>query len=362
MPDGSDVIRLSWHDTNEWHRASATTADPLYALGLCGSRLDVAHHLWTCFPDGRDPRAPHGNYPVRREFRPWMEMSLRAIPNSNRCVATAAPHHGEAYGSLVLLDVRSADDRAGAQVRRLTPEVPFPESESAPGVPHPKGKHSPRAEVYGTPWPLSEDYFLCVHDAGQRNYGIYLIDSFGNRELLYRDPAISCLDPIPLRPRRRPPIIPVATTQAVADRKPNTTPADLAMGTVAVMNVRAMGRGRRTSDKEPASLTSFQKTLQTICSTWGALRSSGAGPRHRRSRPTAVRISNARNRRSILIADERGVAVHYARRYIRPPGRDADLRGLPRRRPHPHHRDKTPAHRDAPRAIEDPPEVAGFIR
>lgn len=238
MPDGSDVIRLSWHDTNEWHPSVGNDGRLMYTRWDYVDRdSDVAHHLWTCFPDGRDPRAPHGNYPVRREFRPWMEMSLRAIPNSNRCVATAAPHHGEAYGSLVLLDVRSADDRAGAQVRRLTPEVPFPESESAPGVPHPKGKHSPRAEVYGTPWPLSEDYFLCVHDAGQRNYGIYLIDSFGNRELLYRDPAISCLDPIPLRPRRRPPIIPVATTQAVADRKPNTTPADLAMGTVAVMNV-----------------------------------------------------------------------------------------------------------------------------
>ena len=23
----------------------------------------VAHHLWTCYPDGRDPRSPHGNYP-----------------------------------------------------------------------------------------------------------------------------------------------------------------------------------------------------------------------------------------------------------------------------------------------------------
>ena len=65
---------------------------------------DVAHHLWRCYPDGRDPRSPHGNYPDVRESRPWMEMSLRAVPGSANYVAVAAPHHGEAYGSLVLIE------------------------------------------------------------------------------------------------------------------------------------------------------------------------------------------------------------------------------------------------------------------
>jgi hypothetical protein len=32
-----------------------------------------------------------------------------------------------------------------------------------------------------------------VYDVGQTNYGVYLLDAFGNRELLYRDPAIACL-------------------------------------------------------------------------------------------------------------------------------------------------------------------------
>jgi hypothetical protein len=31
---------------------------------------------------------------------------------------------------------------------------------------------------------------------------MYLVDAFGNKELLYRDPEIGCLNPIPLRPRR----------------------------------------------------------------------------------------------------------------------------------------------------------------
>ena len=58
---------------------------------------NIAHHIWTCFPDGRDPRSPHGNYPERRESRPWMEMSIRAIPGSHTFVATAAAHHGHAF-------------------------------------------------------------------------------------------------------------------------------------------------------------------------------------------------------------------------------------------------------------------------
>ena len=30
------------------------------------------------------------------------------------------------------------------------------------------------------------------------NYGIYLVDAFGNKELIYRDPDIGCMNPIPL--------------------------------------------------------------------------------------------------------------------------------------------------------------------
>lgn len=228
--DGSDRIRLSWHDTNEWHPSVDNNGMLVYTRWDYVDRdSDVAHHLWSCFPDGRDPRSAHGNYPATREARPWMEMSARAIPGSHRYVAVAAPHHGQAYGSLVLIDQRERDDRKCGQIDRLTPEVGFPEAESYPGVPVPRSKATmyPRQpefvlkEVYGTPWPLSEDFYLCVYDPKHSNYGIYLIDSFGNRELLYRDPSIACLDPIPLRARPRPPAIPSATKQAAEDRGPS---------------------------------------------------------------------------------------------------------------------------------------------
>jgi len=201
-PDGSDMTRLSFHETHEWHPSVNHDGLIVYTRWDYVDRdTNVAHHIWTCYPDGRDPRAFHGNYPVRRESRPWMEMSIRAIPGSHRYVATAAAHHGHAFGSLVLIDPRIEDDRAMAQVTRLTPEVPFPEAER-------HIKPIAACMVYGTPWPLSEDDYLCAYAADARNHGLYWIDRFGNRELLYSDHEIPSMSPIPLRPRTRPPIIP----------------------------------------------------------------------------------------------------------------------------------------------------------
>ncbi|MEE9366594.1 MAG: hypothetical protein V3W44_07905, partial [Dehalococcoidales bacterium] len=188
----------------------------------------TAHLPWVTTPDGRDSRAMHGNF-APRELRADMELDVRAIPGSNRFVATGAPHHGQAFGSLVIFDPRIEDDDAMAPVKRLTPEVDFPETQGG-------------AQVYGTAWPLSEKYYLCVYDAsmkkgmggqGQRfvpgNYGIYLLDVFGNKELIYRNPAIAAQSPAPLRPRLRPPIIPDQSIRVAA--------AEPAEATLALVNV-----------------------------------------------------------------------------------------------------------------------------
>jgi len=226
--DGSDLACLSLHETHEWQPSVASDGRIVYTRWDYIDRdSNVAHHIWTCFPDGRDPRSFHGNYPQRREHRPWMEMDIRAIPGSHKFVATAAAHHGHAFGSLVLIDPRRKDDGALGQLERLTPEVPFPESED-------DLRPIRQCMVYGTAWPLSEDDYLCVADPDAKNRGIYWIDRDGNRELLYRDPAISCLSPIPLRARPSPPVLPDATRQAteVAQQSSEERPA-----TIAVMNI-----------------------------------------------------------------------------------------------------------------------------
>jgi len=227
-PDGGDIVCLSYHETHEWQPSVTNDGMIVYTRWDYVDRdTNVAHHIWTCYPDGRDPRSLHGNYPQRRETRPWMEMSIRAIPGSQKFIATAAAHHGHAFGSLVLIDQGLEDDGAMSQLRRLTPDVPFPESEG--------GRGGIRANmVYATAWPLSETQYLVAYDVKARNHGLYWVDGYGNRELIYRDPAIPCLSPIPLRPRPRPPVIPEETTQTAAARAAagGDRPA-----TIAVMNV-----------------------------------------------------------------------------------------------------------------------------
>jgi hypothetical protein len=231
--DGSDIRCLSYHETNEWH--PSVTNDGM----IIWTRWDyvdrhgrVAHHPWLTTPDGRDPRAVHGNYSLRPQ-RADMELDMRAIPNSHRFIGTAAPHHGQAYGSLILVDPQAQDNDVMSPVKRLTPDVGFPESQT--------GTHD---QAYGTPWPLSDDYYLCVYDSvitakegvqgsgfKARNYGIYLMDCFGNRELLYRDPKVSSLSPMPLRSRTQPPVIPDKSKRIAADQ-----PADAIVGVVDVYN------------------------------------------------------------------------------------------------------------------------------
>ena len=228
--DGSGINLLSVHDSNEW--GPSVTHDGR----IVWTRWDyidrhgcIAHMPWLTRLDGTDPRPLHGNYAERRG-RPDMELGVRAIPGSPKFIGVAAPHHGQAFGSLVVIDPRVEDDDAMGPVRRLTPHVGFPESQGG-------------REAFGTPWPLGEKYHLCVYDESvargarpdiQANYGLYLVDAFGNRELIYRDPAIGCSTPIPLRATPMP--AGCVDPQLAADAPP-LKPGDEGEATMAVINV-----------------------------------------------------------------------------------------------------------------------------
>ncbi|TKJ38642.1 MAG: hypothetical protein CEE38_02765 [Planctomycetes bacterium B3_Pla] len=222
-PDGSDVRCLSMHETNEWHPSVTNDGRIIYTRWDYVDRHGCTAHLpWITTPDGRDARAVHGNF-APRELRADMELDVRAIPGSHRFIATGAPHHGQAFGSLVIFDPHVEDDDIMAPVKRLTPEVAFPETQGG-------------AQVYGTPWPLSEKYYLCAYDPTMPRrmglqgkeprpgrYGIYLLDVFGNKELIYRDAEIASQSPMPLRPRLKPPVIPDESVRVAAGRPAEAT-------------------------------------------------------------------------------------------------------------------------------------------
>ncbi len=233
-PDGSDMVTLSFHETNEWQPTVSHEGMIVYTRWDYVDRFwGCGHHMWHCLPDGRNPRNLHGNYPLPhsgftpglkpddygryrditngRHLRPDAEMCFRPIPGSNRYTATAVGHHEGFSGSLIMVDPSVPDDNMMSQVRRITPEVLFPECEQ----PH---RYDAGEHYYATAWPLSEDFYLCNH-----RQGLYILDRFGNREVLYQvaDGPFRVRDPFPMRARLRPPVLPTKTWQGKRKNAPD---------------------------------------------------------------------------------------------------------------------------------------------
>lgn len=209
-PDGGGIRTLSYHETNEWHPSVLPDGRIVYTRWDYVDRSAAHYHgLWVCNPDGSNPRILFGNYTqtINACYQP------RAVPNSDKIVFVAGAHHADVGGALVMLspDRVSYDPETGEDhfqsVEVLTPEVCFPE---APGWPD---------TFYHSPWPLSEEVYLVSYSLEplpgmgpkveqDSRTGLYYFDRFGNRELLYRDPDISSMYPIPLRAREKPPVVP----------------------------------------------------------------------------------------------------------------------------------------------------------
>ncbi len=223
--DGSDIRTISYHETQEWDPAVLNDGRVIYTRWDYVDR-DAVHYqqLWVTRPDGTAPAAFYGN----NTLNPVGVWEARAIPGSGRIMATAAPHHGMTAGSIILVDPTVAIDGL-EPLTRLTPDVPFPESES-PLPPHWRSTPGPEppnrspdmdrwpGHCYRSPWPLSEHLFLAAYSydpliGEPKNnlanlFGLYLVDAHGNRELLYRDLNIASLWPVPLRLREAAPVLP----------------------------------------------------------------------------------------------------------------------------------------------------------
>ena len=233
--DGSDLFPLSFHETNEWHPSVTNDGMLVYTRWDYIDRDDcIAHHIWTCYPDGRNPRAPHGNYPLPlstfgtkgwdgRVDRPIGEFNIRSIPNSDKYVATAATHHNYSFGDLVLIDVNVPDNGKMSQLTGITTGAQkWTDDISQPGP-------------YGTAWPLSEEYFICSY-----NGDIVLLDRSGKKETIVRKSDVPgkniwrLADPIPVASRDVPPVIPTATWQGERKSDPAAPQATIYVNNVYV--------------------------------------------------------------------------------------------------------------------------------
>ncbi len=142
--DGGDIRPISAFENFEWTPSVAADGRILYARWDYIDRFNGPFmSLWSTNPTGTNPQLVYGNY----TSRPQCVFEARAVPNSQKLVFTAAAHHSNMGGSLVLLD-RTRGTEHERPLTRLTPDVCFPETEGWP-------RH-----YYANPYPLSEEYFL----------------------------------------------------------------------------------------------------------------------------------------------------------------------------------------------------------
>jgi len=165
--------------------------------------------LWTMRPDGSGSEEFYGD----NITNPGVLWQARQLPKTpGKAVAIGCGHEPFGIGQVLLLDP-GKNKRTPEGMTSLTPNV------KTRGL---RGLYQERNGVlredlfgpfYADPYPLSDKFFLVSCNPDQRYndqdaYGIYLLDTFGNRVPIYDDPEMSCWQPMPLRPRKVPPILP----------------------------------------------------------------------------------------------------------------------------------------------------------
>lgn len=199
--DGSNVRRLSHANLSEWDPSVMTDGRILWTRSEYQDKgADFGHTLWAIRPDGTQPELVFGNN------TPYGYGHGREVPGSLEIVTTIISH-GDHQGPIALLDPSKGLFNTAA-ITNITPDT----------RPQYQMDRS-HIETFRDPVPLSPDHFLVTHAPGRvAHWGIYIIDRYGNRELLYLDPRISSKRPSPLTIRTKPPVLPENLDPVLAEQ------------------------------------------------------------------------------------------------------------------------------------------------
>jgi len=189
--DGGNIRRLSHANLSEWKPSVMQSGRILWTRSeYLDKGADFGHTLWSIRPDGTHPELVFGNN------TPNCYSQAHEVPGTRELVCTLMSH-GDHQGPIALID-RAKGPFDTAAITNITPDT----------RPHYQMSRS-HHDTFRDPYPISRDHFLVTHTPdNQHNWGLYVIDRYGNREWLYADPEISSVHPSPLRARPRPPSMP----------------------------------------------------------------------------------------------------------------------------------------------------------
>ncbi|MFP4579969.1 MAG: SUMF1/EgtB/PvdO family nonheme iron enzyme [Candidatus Sumerlaeia bacterium] len=214
-PDGKTIRRLTFDQDHDWHPTVMNDGRVMY------TRWDYtdAHHyyarlLFAMNPDGTLQFSLYGT----NAYFPNGKFYTRPIPWQNSRMVTTEVGHVEPIGRagrLLLLDVSRA--QAGPEgVVQVMPGKDLPIETTTNYLPI-RDFSAPR---YKHPWPLADSkdprgsgkYFLtaCKLNAASP-YAIYLVDVYDNLVLIRKEAGWDLSEPIQLRERFKPPVMPDLT-------------------------------------------------------------------------------------------------------------------------------------------------------
>jgi len=200
--DGSGVRQLCFDQDHNFHPCVLDSGQVLFhRWDYTGISHIFLRQLMVMNPDGTGQRAVYGS-------NSWYPNSLyfpRPLPaECGKLVCILSGYHGvHRMGRLVLVDTDRGFYGADGLITRIsgrgepiTPAI----RDNLVDKDWPKFLH---------PYPLSSKYFLVSCWPGGRSpWGIYLADVFDNLVLVRAEPGSALLEPVPIRRRPRPRLIP----------------------------------------------------------------------------------------------------------------------------------------------------------
>lgn len=200
--DGKNIRQLCFDQEHDWCPTVLNNGRVLY---LRWEYTDTPHSntrlLFHMNPDGTEQMEYYGS----NSYWPNSTFYARPIPgHPTKVVGVIGGHHDNPrMGEMVIFDPALGRYEAGGAVQRIPGYGKKVEPIIRDGLTissWPKFLH---------PYPLSEKYFLVAcKPTPQSLWGIYLVDVFDNFVLIKEMPSYALLEPIPLRPTPRPPVVP----------------------------------------------------------------------------------------------------------------------------------------------------------
>jgi len=227
--DGSHVRRVSGNTLSDHTPQILNDGRVLFTRWDYGVNVNVftRQALWSMNPDATRLQLFFGN----TIEDPAGFYEARQVPGRPEVICTFGPHHHYQAGSLgMVYNGLGLEAPRGEGLRWVSRELPITMDMAFP-------------HGYQDPYPLNERQFLVSYGGdGEHRNRIYLMDDRGNKQCVYEDDRMGCWCPMPLKPRKRPPILPSASDNREYVHRPpletNRKPDDL-WATLVVADVYA---------------------------------------------------------------------------------------------------------------------------